>query len=70
MVYCKKFSILCNGKTDLNNMTEVYAHYMGLLHKDYLYLKTLHYSKNECAQYFDPIFECIKQMQNILMDYN
>ena len=53
-------------------MGDVYAHYMSILYKNYLCLRTFHYSMNECRQYISPLFKFIDQtnLNNLKLSLN
>lgn len=70
--YCNKFTTLFGKKIELGNMGDVYAHYMSILYKNYLCLRTFHYSMNECRQYISPLFKFIDQtnLNNLKLSLN
>lgn len=59
--YCNKFTTLFGKKIELGNMGDVDAHYMRILYKNYLCLRTIHYSMNEYRQCIDPLFKFMDQ---------
>ena len=70
--YCNKFTQLFGKKIELGNMGDVYAHYMRILYKNYLCLRTIHYSMNECRQCIDPLFKFMDQtnVNNLILSLN
>lgn len=70
--YCNKFTTLFDKKIELENMGDVYAHYMRILYKNYLCLRTIHYSMNEYRQCIDPLFKFMDQtnVNNLKLSLN